>query len=409
LTIKENIAEATVSIKNNLLRSLLTLLIVAVGITCLVGILTAIDAILFSMSDSFNKLGANTFRLVPASSTIKTNSNGRTETSAPPIDFRQAMEFKERFRVSGATVSVDTRCEDNVTVKYGTKETNPTIRILGIDENYFVTSSIELEIGRGFSQSDGNNVIIGSEIVKKLFDEKPEKALGKAILLNSDKYEIIGVLKEKGSSNGSSVDKQVFIPLITAKNKYGYSDKSYNVSVGLANAAAVETSINDASGIMRRVRKLTAIEENDFEIRKSDSILEKLKEMTSVLRLATIIIASLTLLGASIGLMNIMLVTVTERTKEIGVRKALGATSNNILIQFLTEAIIICLFGGFVGILLGIGMGFLITIIVKGKFFIPWAWITLGLVVCVIVGIISGIYPAMKASKLDPIESLRYE
>jgi len=160
---------------------------------------------------------------------------------------------------------------------------------------------------------------------------------------------------------------------------------------------------------MRNIRKLSAIDQNDFEIRKSDSILQKLKEMTSTLRLSTVIIAMLTLLGASIGLMNIMLVSVTERTKEIGVRKALGATSNNILIQFLTEAIVICLLGGLVGILLGIGMGYGITLIIKGKFFIPWAWIMLGIIVCVIVGIVSGLYPALKAARLDPIESLRYE
>lgn len=160
---------------------------------------------------------------------------------------------------------------------------------------------------------------------------------------------------------------------------------------------------------MRNIRKLSALDQNDFEIRKSDSILQKLKEMTSTLRLSTVIIAMLTLLGASIGLMNIMLVSVTERTKEIGVRKALGATSNNILIQFLTEAIVICLLGGVVGIVLGIGMGYGITLIIKGRFFIPWAWITLGIIVCIVVGIVSGLYPALKAAKLDPIEALRYE
>ena len=177
----------------------------------------------------------------------------------------------------------------------------------------------------------------------------------------------------------------------------------------MSNATMVDAAINKATGIMRNIRKLSALDQNDFEIRKSDSILQKLKEMTSTLRLSTVIIAMLTLLGASIGLMNIMLVSVTERTKEIGVRKALGATSNNILIQFLTEAIVICLLGGVVGIVLGIGMGYGITLIIKGRFFIPWAWITLGIIVCIVVGIVSGLYPALKAAKLDPIEALRYE
>ncbi len=409
MDLKENIKEAVVSIKNNLLRSIITLLIVAVGITCLVGILTAIDAILFSMSDSFNKLGANTFRIIPSSQTIKSRQKGKSETEAPNLVFEQAMSFKEKFRHSGALVSIDTRCVSNATVKYGEKESNPTVRVNGIDANYFSTSSLELSIGRGFNDNDDQKAILGKDLIDKLFDGKEQKALGKSILVNSDRYEVVGVLKSKGSSSGNSTDNSVFIPLMVAKYKYGFADKSYNLSVGMTNAAAVENAINDATGIMRVIRKLGPIEENDFEVRKSDSILSKLKEMTSVLRLATVIIAALTLLGASIGLMNIMLVTVTERTKEIGVRKALGATSNNILIQFLTEAILICLFGGIIGILMGIGLGMVITIFVKGKFFIPWAWITLGLIVCIIVGIVSGLYPALKASKLDPIESLRYE
>jgi putative ABC transport system permease protein len=160
---------------------------------------------------------------------------------------------------------------------------------------------------------------------------------------------------------------------------------------------------------MRNVRQLKAAQKNDFEIRKSDSILEKLKEMTSTLRLATIVIASLTLLGAAIGLMNIMLVSVTERTAEIGVRKALGATRSNVLLQFITEAIVICILGGLVGIVFGILIGFGVSAATEGIFVVPWRWMILGIVVCVVVGMISGIYPALKASRLDPIESLRYE
>lgn len=405
----ENIKEALTSIKNNLLRSLLTLLIIAVGITCLVGILTAIDAILFSMSDNFNRMGANTFRIRPADETIKTTKDGKKQVESPSITFDQALEFKDKFRYSGAHVSIETRCESGATIKWGEEKTNPNVNVFGIDENYFTTSSLELEIGRNFSINENNKVILGADIVKKLFNDKPEKALGKSISVNSDRYEVIGVLKKKGSGSGGGGDRVVYIPLLPAKFKYGYADKNYSVSIAMSNATMVDAAINKATGIMRNIRKLSALDQNDFEIRKSDSILQKLKEMTSTLRLSTVIIAMLTLLGASIGLMNIMLVSVTERTKEIGVRKALGATSNNILIQFLTEAIVICLLGGVVGIVLGIGMGYGITLIIKGRFFIPWAWITLGIVVCIVVGIVSGLYPALKAAKLDPIEALRYE
>jgi putative ABC transport system permease protein len=409
LDLKENIKEALVSIRANLLRSLLTLMIIAVGITCLVGILTAIDAILFSMSDNFNKLGANTFRITPAQETIKSRKKGVTEVVAPNILFEQAEAFKEKFKYSGATVSVDTRCESTATLKNGTKETNPNIRVDGVDENYFVTTSVEIASGRAFKNSETNKIILGSELVKTLFDDKPEKAIGKSVYVNSDRYDVVGTLQTKGNSSGGGVDKQAFIPLLTAKYKYGYPDKNYRINIAMSNAAMVDNAVNDATGLMRRVRRLSSFDQNDFDIRKSDSILQQLKDMTSTLRLATVVIAMLTLLGASIGLMNIMLVSVTERTKEIGIRKALGATSNNVLIQFLTEAIIICLIGGIVGVLLGIFMGFGVTVIAKGKFFIPWAWIILGIVVCVVVGIISGLYPALKASKLDPIESLRYE
>lgn len=405
----ENIKEALTSIKNNLLRSLLTLLIIAVGITCLVGILTAIDAILFSMSDNFNRLGANTFRIRPADETIKTTRDGKKQVESPSITFEQAVEFKDKFRYSGAHVSIETRCESGATIKWGEEKTNPNVNVFGIDENYFTTSSLELEVGRNFSVNETNKVILGADIVNKLFDEKPEKALGKSISVNSDRYEVIGVLKKKGSGSGGGGDRAVYIPLLPAKFRYGFADKNYNVSIAMSNATMVDAAINKATGVMRNIRKLSALDQNDFEIRKSDSILQKLKEMTSTLRLSTVIIAMLTLLGASIGLMNIMLVSVTERTKEIGVRKALGATSNNILIQFLTEAIVICLLGGLVGIVLGIGMGFGITLIIKGRFFIPWAWIILGIVVCIVVGIVSGLYPALKAAKLDPIEALRYE
>lgn len=319
------------------------------------------------------------------------------------------MEFKDKFRYSGAHVSIETRCESGATIKWGEEKTNPNVNVFGIDENYFTTSSLELEIGRNFSINENNKVILGADIVKKLFNDKPEKALGKSISVNSDRYEVIGVLKKKGSGSGGGGDRVVYIPLLPAKFKYGYADKNYSVSIAMSNATMVDAAINKATGIMRNIRKLSALDQNDFEIRKSDSILQKLKEMTSTLRLSTVIIAMLTLLGASIGLMNIMLVSVTERTKEIGVRKALGATSNNILIQFLTEAIVICLLGGVVGIVLGIGMGYGITLIIKGRFFIPWAWITLGIIVCIVVGIVSGLYPALKAAKLDPIEALRYE
>jgi len=409
----ENVKIALESIKDNLLRSLLTLLIIAVVIACLVGMLTAIDGLLFSMSDNFNRLGANSYNFRRSSETITTNSGGRQEKRGDPIYFDDAYDFKEAFKYSGSVVSIDTYCTGGATIKYGNEETTPTVRIIGIDEEYFSTSAFEIEEGRNFTKSESysgsNKAIIGSDIVEKLFDDKPEKAIGQNISVNGAKYKVLGALKQKGNSSGDGNDKRVFIPLINAKKIYGYADKNYNVTVAVKSSTEIGDAVSAGIGVMRNVRKLKASEKNDFEIRKSDGILERLKEMTSSLRLGTIVIATLTLLGAAIGLMNIMLVSVTERTAEIGVRKALGATRSNVLIQFLTEAIVICLLGGLVGIFFGIIIGFLVSIGTNSTFVTPWHWMILGIAVCVFVGVVSGIYPALKASRLDPIESLRYE
>lgn len=405
----ENIKEAYYSIRSNFLRSLLTLLIIAIGITCLVGILTAIDTILFSMSDNFNRLGANSYSIRPGSENISSVSSGKKKKKNEEIIYSEAAAFKDRFQKSGAVVSIDMFCSGSATLKYKDIKSNPTFQVRGADNNFFQTSAFEMEKGRVYTSSESNKVVIGSEVVKVLFNGIADKAVGQTIIVDGNRFSVVGTLKEKGSGQGNSTDKRVYLPLDNARSLYSYPNMNYNITVSVQNPTMMDQYIEETIGVLRSIRGLRPIDPIDFEIRKSDAVLNKLKDITSQLRLATVVIAMLTLLGASIGLMNIMLVSVTERTREIGVRKSLGATSQNILIQFLVEAVLICILGGIVGVLMGIGMGFLVTVLIKGKFLIPWAWMLLGMVVCVFVGIVSGLYPAMKAARLDPIESLRYE
>ena len=412
MNVTENINIALRSVRSNLLRAILTILIIDFGIMALVGILTAIDAAIFSLQDNFIRMGANSFEISPSDEGASGNRNGKRSKRGNIITYKQAMEFKDKYDFP-ARVSVNVFGTSLATVKYDDEKTNPNVRLRGIDENYMSVKGFEIEYGRNLSatevESGNHKVIIGMEIVNTLFDKKPEKSLNKTISVGNIKYKIIGVLKSKGSTLNSNEDRIILAPLSNVKRYYGTRKRNYNISVAAFKPEDMEASEAVAIGTFRRVRKLKASQENDFEIFKSDSFISILKENTVKFRAAAIAIGLITLLGAAIGLMNIMLVSVTERTKEIGIRKAIGATSNNVLIQFLTEAVVICQIGGIIGIIFGILIGLLVASLMGGSFFIPWAWITLGISVCMVVGLISGLYPALKASRLDPIESLRYE
>ena len=413
MSIKETISIALESIKANALRTVLTLLIIAVGLMALVGILTALDSILFSLNDSFNNMGANSFTIERKSQNIQGNRGGRRARLGEPIDFEQAMTFKERFNYP-SKVAISIQATGRATVQRGDKKTNPIVAIYGADENYLDVKGQELELGRNFSdnelQSGANKAIIGKDIVKTLFDDKAEKSIGGDILIGNVRYLVIGVLKSKGSGGGSQGgDRLAIVPLFNSKRIYNNNGVDYSITVGVASSIDMDNATDVATGLFRQIRKTRLDKEEDFEIFKSDSLLDLLKDNTVKIRWATIGIGLITLLGASIGLMNIMLVSVTERTREIGIRKALGATRQTVLAQFLTEAIVICQMGGIVGIFLGVLAGFGVSLLFKGTFVMPWGWIALGLITCFVVGLFAGLYPALKASRLDPIEALRYE
>ena len=412
MSVNENVKVALESVKSNLLRAILTILIIGFGIMALVGILTAIDAALYSLQDNFIRMGANSFEIEPKRDRVSGNRRGRKAKRAEVITFNQAMEFKERFNFP-ARVSVRVFGTSLATAKYGEEKTNPNVRFIGIDENFLDVKGYEIELGRNLSMAEvmsgSNKIIIGMDIVNSLFDNKLEKAVNKIISVGNIKYKVVGILKSKGSTLNANEDRVIFAPLLNVKRYYGSQKRNYNISVAAFKPEDLEAAEAVTIGTFRNVRGLKASQENDFELFKSDSFINILKENTVKFRWAAITIGLITLLGAAIGLMNIMLVSVTERTREIGVRKALGATRTNILLQFLTEAIVICQLGGIMGILLGILIGNLVTLAMGGSFLIPWAWMLLGVTVCMIVGLISGLYPALKAARLDPIEALHHE
>lgn len=409
----ETVRMAFRSIRNNSLRAILTLMIIAFGITALVGILTAIDSAIYSLNDSFSYLGANTFEVEPRGQTITSNRGGRTYKRGEPFTYMISTDFKDQFDYPGARPSVSLNCTSRATISYEEEETNPNVLIFAVDENYIDAKGFAIQAGRAFTQREvqegAQNVIIGSDIVKELFNGNHTKALGESINAGNIKLNVIGTLEKRGSSMNQNEDRRVLIPLQTGKRYFGTQRTNYTLLVAMEDASQIDNAIAVATGVLRNIRKLKAAQENDFEITKSDGLIDSIKENTFFLRAAAVIIALITLVGAAIGLMNIMLVSVTERTREIGISKAIGATSRIILLQFLSEAVVISLLGGLVGILLGVLAGVGVSAGLGGSFVFPWLWITIAFITCTIVGLISGLYPAVKASRLDPIESLRYE
>jgi len=407
----ENVRIAFQSIRGNLVRSVLTILIIAVGISALVGILTAIDSIKNSITSEFTRLGANTFSIQSRSMRIQIGNQHYRSKNYSYISYFQAREFRERFTFPGI-VSISVNATQVATVKYESKKSNPNVTVRGVDENFLRTAGYEVESGRGltFRESfDGDNVaLLGSALIKKLFPGDVDP-LGKIISVGSGKYQIAGVLKDKGSGFGNSGDQLVLLPFTNVRQYFPRPQMNFRISVMPESPQLLDAAMGQAEAVFRNIRRLNIKDDTDFVLEKSDNLVNLLLSNIKYVTLAATIIGFITLLGAAIGLMNILLVTVAERTREIGIHKAMGANSRSIKQQFMIESIIIGQLGGLLGIILGILAGNGVSMLVGSSFIIPWQWMLAGVILCLLVSLGSGVLPAIKASKLDPIDALRYE
>lgn len=411
--ILENIKISLQSIRSQKLRTALTIFIIALGITALVSILTIVAAFKSSLSQDFAWMGANAFNIRQYDMEIRIGRGGSNEREKinPIISYTNIKDFTERFNYPTAEVNSFFYATSGAEVKYENSKTDPEIEVVGSDEFYTSTSGLDFAYGRNFSPSEvKNNVhvcILGSDFLKGLFDGM--NPVDKIISLRGHKFKVIGVLKEKGSTFGNNQDLRIIIPMNLARSIYSQLNVNYNLRVNLQKQELLNGAIDEATRVMRLVRNLSPLEENNFGIQRSDELLNQILSITVALNLGAGLIGIITVFGSSIALMNIMLVSVAERTREIGIRKALGAKKSSIAAQFFVETIVIGQLGGLLGIILGILIGYGVGTLLDFPFVIPWFAMFVAVLVSFVVAIVSGLIPAIKAAKQDPIESLRYE
>jgi len=410
---REIIAMALSSLGANKLRAALTMIGITIGVFSIISVMTAIGALQNSIENGLSFLGSNIFQFgkypvnINASGEIKKKYQNRRD-----ISYRQALHYYELMQGNAREICL--KCfgyELKGQAVYNGVKTTPSLLIVGTNRSFLTANAYTIGYGRNLNDEDvdlaRNVIVVGKIIEKRLFPH--ESPIGKVIRMSGHTYTIIGVLAEKGTSFGQSQDDICMMPITRFFEDFGSAKRTVNIATQSFSQETYNGTLDRGIGAMRIARGLRADQENDFEIYSNDSLKSAFASIAGVVRIGAFVISFIALVAAGIGIMNIMLVSVTERTKEIGVRKSIGARSRDILRQFLTEAVFISEAGGILGIILGVIGGDLLAVWLKVDIIFPFGWALVGLIVCSAIGIGFGLYPAYRAAALDPIEALRYE
>jgi putative ABC transport system permease protein len=405
--LKDSFFMAASSLAVHKLRSVLTLLGVLVGVFSIIVVMTTMRAMQHFIETNVRQLGGETFVVQkwPGFSV----KNDAKYWRRPDITLKQALELQKRATLARSIGIEAGFSAADISSPFG--KAAPNFSVLGETPGSFPAQNWDLDDGRILQDSDiesqRNTCVLGSKLAKDLFPHG--SPVGQTIKIDSINYTVVGVLDPRGAIAGGNQDNFAVIPITTGLDRYGSRWQSVNILVEAPDRAGYEDTVDQVRGALRLIRKVPPGEEDDFEINSNDSVMAAINAFTFAVRMGVTAISSIALLAAGIGIMNIMLVSVTERTREIGIRRAIGAKKRNIMAQFILEAIVLCEVGGLIGVLLGVIGGDVGAHLMSMPPVIPLDWVFLGLLICSLVGIVFGTYPAYKAANLDPIESLRYE